>query len=335
MAAKKTLFVWIWSDGKIGNIPSAVKNEVNQVVKTKKLKGELGELALLQAGEKTILLCGSGMIHPDSVGNEKGEARRNIAESVARAVSSASSFKFDAVMVGGLSSDEISSAFRGVGISQYSFKVGKKRGKGIDVTIKAATAKENSFAKKMRTAVWLTQDLVNTPPDDKSPIKMTSWVMRELKKDTKNLKIKIWNEKKIKSERCGGILAVARGSSQQPRVMRMEYSPPGAKKHIVLVGKGVTFDSGGLNVKTYPGMKAMKCDMAGAAVVVGAIKAAASIGLKVKITGLIGMVENMSGADAYKPGDVVKMRSGKTVEVLNTDAEGRMVLADLLDIAKG
>ncbi len=127
------------------------------------------------------------------------------------------------------------------------------------------------------------------------------------------------------------VLGVGKGSARPPRVVKLDYSPKEkAKKHIVLVGKGICFDSGGLSIKDASSMETMKDDMTGAAIVLATLVACAQLEAPVKVTGLIGLAENMTGGDAYKPGDVLRSRSGKTVEVLNTDAEGRLVLADLL-----
>jgi leucyl aminopeptidase len=127
------------------------------------------------------------------------------------------------------------------------------------------------------------------------------------------------------------LLAVGAGSSHPPRVVRLDYTPAEKpRKHVVFVGKGVCFDSGGLSIKDAGSMETMKDDMAGAAVALATTIACARLGIPVKVTAICGMVENMPGCSAYKPGDILRSRSGKTVEVLNTDAEGRLVLADLL-----
>jgi leucyl aminopeptidase len=130
------------------------------------------------------------------------------------------------------------------------------------------------------------------------------------------------------------VLAVGQGSIRPPRVVRMEYKPKEKpKKHLVLVGKGVCFDSGGLSLKDASSMETMKDDMTGAAIVLATLVACAQLEVPVQVTGLMGLVENMPSGSSYKPGDVLRSRSGKTIEVLNTDAEGRLVLADLLHYA--
>ncbi|MEK7656666.1 MAG: M17 family metallopeptidase, partial [Elusimicrobiota bacterium] len=133
--------------------------------------------------------------------------------------------------------------------------------------------------------------------------------------------------------RLGSFLGVARGSVHPPALVHLIYKPKGAKKKIALVGKGITFDSGGLSLKPPQGMETMKCDMAGAALVLGVFKVLARLKPKVEVHGYAVMTYNLPAADAYKPGDVLRARNGKTIEVLNTDAEGRLVLADALCLA--
>ncbi|MGH3274567.1 MAG: leucyl aminopeptidase family protein, partial [Streptosporangiaceae bacterium] len=131
----------------------------------------------------------------------------------------------------------------------------------------------------------------------------------------------------------GGILAVGSGSARAPRLIELSYHPEGAQGHTVLVGKGITFDSGGLSLKPNDGMVAMKTDMAGGAVVIAVLSALASLGVRHRVTGLVAAAENMPSGSAYRPGDVLTQYGGRTVEVLNTDAEGRLVLADAMAYA--
>lgn len=144
------------------------------------------------------------------------------------------------------------------------------------------------------------------------------------------LNIEVWDEQRLEKENCGGILGVGRGSVRPPRLVKIEYK--GGGKHIGLAGKGITFDTGGLSLKPADGMVGMKYDMAGAATVLAATLAIARLGLKVDVTTVLCLAENMPSGSATRPGDVLKIRNGKTVEVLNTDAEGRLVLADGLSL---
>ena len=178
----------------------------------------------------------------------------------------------------------------------------------------------------------LTRHLVNEPPDNIYPETFAARAAEVAK--AAGLECEIWDQPRLEKERCGSLLAVARGSSRPPRLVILRYrgGKPNAPT-LALVGKGVTFDSGGLSLKPSDGMLTMKCDMAGAATVLGAMQAIACLKLPVNIVGLVGLVENMTGPAAFKLGDVLTARSGRTIEVHNTDAEGRLVLADVLNVA--
>jgi leucyl aminopeptidase len=181
-------------------------------------------------------------------------------------------------------------------------------------------------------AVNLTRQLVNSPADDIYP---ETWAERaaEVAKEC-GLEIEVWDEKKLAAERCGSLLAVAKGSNRPARLVILRYCG-GAKNAPTLgiVGKGVTFDSGGLSLKPSEGMLTMKCDKAGACTMLGAMQAIAKLKLPINVLGIAGLVENMTGPAAMKLGDVLTARNGRTIEVHNTDAEGRLVLADCLDVA--
>ena len=181
-------------------------------------------------------------------------------------------------------------------------------------------------------SITLTRQLVNEPPCRIYPESFAAEA--EKFAEESGLEIEIWDEQRLEDERCNALLAVARGSRRPPRLVILSHlgGAPGDPV-LALVGKGVTFDSGGLSIKPTDGMKTMKCDMAGAATVFGAMQAIARLDLPINVIGLAGLVENMVGGDAYKVGDVLSARGGKTIEVLNTDAEGRLVLADVLDVA--
>ena len=181
-------------------------------------------------------------------------------------------------------------------------------------------------------SINLTRRLVNTPAGDMYPESFAEEALKVA--EELGLGIEIWDEQKLHEQRCEALLAVSRASGRAPRLVVIQYRG-GADDSVplALVGKGVTFDSGGLSIKPSDGMKTMKCDMAGAATVLGAIRAIASAKLPVNVIGIMGLVENMIGPDSYKLGDVLKARNGRTIEVLNTDAEGRLVLADALDVA--
>ncbi len=180
-------------------------------------------------------------------------------------------------------------------------------------------------------AVALARDLVNMPSDIKTP----AWLAEQATAAAarSGLRIRVRDETELAAEGFGGILAVGAGSVRPPRLIELSYDPGGARDHVVLIGKGITFDSGGLSLKPNEAMKTMKGDMAGGAAVIGALSALAALEAPVRVTGLIGAAENLPSGSAMRPGDVITSYGGRTIEVLNTDAEGRLVLADLLGYA--
>jgi len=147
------------------------------------------------------------------------------------------------------------------------------------------------------------------------------------------LKVQVLSGAQLEKARLGGVIGVGKGSERPPRFVKISYEPAGAKTTLALVGKGVVFDSGGLSIKTAGGMETMKTDMSGAAAVIAAMSALRDLGVKTRVIGYVPLVENMPSGNAMRPGDVLRMRNGKTVEVLNTDAEGRLILADALSLA--
>jgi leucyl aminopeptidase len=181
----------------------------------------------------------------------------------------------------------------------------------------------------LRSSVRVARDLANRPGNDLTPDAIAN-AAKEMAEEVKGLRVTIMGIKELQKEKMGGILGVAQGSVQEPRLVVIEHRPKKPKKSVVLVGKGVTFDSGGISIKPSSGMGWMKYDMAGAATVVGVMRAVAALDLPMKIVGLVPAAENMPSGTAIKPGDILTMASGKTVEVDNTDAEGRLLLADAL-----
>ncbi len=180
-------------------------------------------------------------------------------------------------------------------------------------------------------AVAFARDLVNTPSRDKAPSVLAGIAAERL--SAAGVEVEVWDADRIAAERLGGLEAVALGSDEPARLVLARYTPEGATKTVAFVGKGIVFDSGGLSIKTASGMETMKTDMSGAAAVFGAVWAVARLGLPVSVVGITPLTENMSGGSALRPGDVYTARNGKTVEVLNTDAEGRIVLSDGLSLA--
>ncbi len=181
-------------------------------------------------------------------------------------------------------------------------------------------------------ATNFTRDIVNTTPDDCYPEVMAS-IAESMAEDT-GLACKVLKPKELRKEKMETLLAVARASRHAPRVIHLTHKPKNAKCVVTLVGKGLTYDSGGLSLKPADFMVTMKADKSGGSAVIGVMKAIAELDLPVEVHGFVGAVENMIGGDAYKPDDVLVAKNGKTIEVRNTDAEGRLVLADTLCYAQ-
>ena len=180
-------------------------------------------------------------------------------------------------------------------------------------------------------AECIARDLVNTPPGDKGPQQLCDRAA-ELVGD--RVEVEVWDTDRLEQEQCGGVLAVGRGSARPPRMLILRYRPEHPIARVALVGKGITFDTGGLSLKrSWEHMSEMKSDMGGAAAVIGAMSVLSELGIDVEVLGFCGVAENMPGEDAQRPSDVFRARNGKTVEVLNTDAEGRLVMADALSLA--
>ncbi|NIH79256.1 leucyl aminopeptidase [Amycolatopsis viridis] len=187
-------------------------------------------------------------------------------------------------------------------------------------TLKAATA--------IADAVTIARDLINTPPNDLYP---ASFAERARKlAEAEDLEFEVLDEKQLKRKGFGGILGVGGGSSRPPRLVRVSYRGPKAAKKVALVGKGITFDSGGISIKPAANMDHMTSDMSGAAAVLASVVLAARLKYPLEVTASIPLAENLPSGTSYRPGDVLRMYGGKTVEVLNTDAEGRLVLADAM-----
>jgi leucyl aminopeptidase len=179
--------------------------------------------------------------------------------------------------------------------------------------------------------VAFARDLVNTPSGDLTPAELAATAER-VAADA-GLGVEIIDEAKAAELALGGLLDVGKGSDNPPRMVVLRYEPANARGHLAWVGKGITFDSGGLSLKSGEGMMTMKCDMAGAAAVLAAMSVLPVVAPKVRVTAYLCAAENMPSGHAIRPGDVLRVRNGTTVEVLNTDAEGRLVLADGLTLA--
>jgi leucyl aminopeptidase len=204
------------------------------------------------------------------------------------------------------------------------FRPGLSRSSGMVRAVKLAL--------DIAPGVSLARDLVNEPPSVATARYLGEQAQRHCR--GKSLSVEVWNKKKIEAMNLAGLLAVNRGSAEEPRFIVIRYRPAGkGKKKVALVGKGITFDSGGLSLKPAKSMETMKLDMAGGAAIIGAMSRLPGLGLPVEVTGYIPTTDNLPGGSAQKPGDIIRYLNGKTIEVLNTDAEGRLILADGLALA--
>jgi leucyl aminopeptidase len=239
-----------------------------------------------------------------------------------------------------LSAIDLSAAAQGHLLGAYVFDRYKTPAKVPVETVALWLARNDKTAKAtLRAAVitaegvLLARDLINTAPNDLYPQAFAERASAAA--ETAGLSVEVFDENQLAAEGFGGILAVGSGSTRPPRLVRISYSPAGATKSVALVGKGITFDSGGLSIKPAQGMENMTSDMSGAAVVAATVIAAAALELPIAVTAWAALAENLPSGSSYRPGDVIRHygahgEPGKTVHVLNTDAEGRLVLADAI-----
>ena len=309
--------------------------------------GAAGQSLVLNDGELTRVILGVGPSETaDSV------QLRTAAAVFARSVNSHRKIAFEfpsAEDLPGLDFDEgVRAVTEGLILGAYSFDTHKPKAAERTRTDSATIAVGDQItaarvaAERGRVtahAVWFARDLVNEPGGTLTP---TVFADRAAERATAaGLTVEILTEKEITAERLGGLIAVNLGSEEPPRLLKLTYEPPadlmqedgGEFPTVALVGKGVTFDSGGLSLKPADSMMTMKCDMAGAAAVISTMTALPELEVAVRVVSFTPMTDNMTGGKAQRPGDVYTARNGTTVEVLNTDAEGRLVLAEALVLA--
>lgn len=283
---------------------------------------------------ETLVLIGVGKLTGEPDGGVSSEALRRAAGSAVRQLSSAQSV---ALALPAATVEQVAAVAEGAALGAYNFPhfKGSEKAKSKTPVSEIAVLTELrdkhtkpavARASVVAAAVRATRDLVNTPPSHLYPESFAD-VVKTNAKGTK-LKVKVWDHKDLEKEGFGGLLGVGNGSSRKPRLVRVEHSPSRPVAHVALVGKGITFDTGGISLKPANAMTTMKLDMAGAATVAAVVRAAADLDLPVKVTGWLCLAENMPSSTAQRPEDVITIYGGKTVEVLNTDAEGRLVMAD-------
>ncbi|WP_128437412.1 leucyl aminopeptidase [Streptomyces cyaneus] len=329
-------------------VDKAYDGKLAGVLETLGASGAEGEVTKLPApaGFKAPLVVAVGLgAEPEDPkdGAYDGEALRKAAGVAARALAGSKKAAF-ALPLG--DAGDVGAVAEGVLLGAYAFDAYKGNGNNAQDKKKNGKAplaeaallggkprdKEHKAAIERATAVSeelnRARDLINTPPNDLNPESFAAIVSAAAKEH--GIKVQVLDEKALTKGGYGGILGVGSGSAAGPRLVKLTYTSSKAAKHLAFVGKGITYDSGGISLKPAGHNETMKCDMSGAAAVFAAVVAAARIGLDVNVTGWLALAENMPSGSAVRPGDVLRMYSGKTVEVLNTDAEGRLVLADAL-----
>ena len=300
---------------------------------------------LLKSPMLVLIGLGSGEIDGDDAGVSPDRVRR-AAGAAARAVSNAASV---ALCLPTDTPAHLRASVEGFALGSYRFDdYRSSAGKDVpsEVVVLSAGARRSEQQQAVETAqvvaeaVARARDWVNTPPADLRPPVFAEAITERAAdggndkasrgKAKPRISVEVLDEQQLADKGCGGLVGVGQGSESPPRLVRLSYAPAEASAHLALVGKGITFDSGGLSIKPSGSMTTMKMDMAGAAAVVNATVAIAALGLPVRVTTYAPLAENMPSGTATRPGDVLTMYGGKTVEVLNTDAEGRLVLADAL-----
>ena len=316
-------------------LPVKARKDIEKDLEALGATGKLGEITRMPSRglvkARMIVAVGLGdvrILDYEKVRRTAGSALRSLAgvTSVAIVVTLPDGPRIEAIAEGALLGNYAFHAFRGKSADSQPAPVERIVITGDPKDKEQAAALER--ARVIADAVNYARDLVNTPPSALPPEEIAQEAIAAMKKLP--VRVEVWDEAHLEEEEFGGILAVGQGSANPPRLIRLEYAPKGAKRTVALIGKGVTFDSGGLSLKPPKAMETMKCDMSGAAAVIAAMGAIARLKPKVRVVGWIPTVENMPGGHAQRPGDVITIYGGRTVEVLNTDAEGRLILADAI-----
>lgn len=289
-------------------------------------RDELVRLPVGGVAARAVVLVGLGRGEPTA------DALRHAAGNAARQLTGIDTLAF-ALPTG--SADDVAAVLEGASLGAYSFSEFRGRSRETakapagSIIVHAAGGSfdgEIERATVVADAMALVRDLVNTPPSVLYPESFAEHARSAV--DDLPVDITVLGPSELEAGGYGGLLGVGGGSERGSRLVRLDYAPEGAAKHLALVGKGITFDTGGLSLKPAASMVGMKFDMAGAAAVLGTIVAAARLEVPVHLTGWLCLAENMPSGQAMRPNDVITIRGGTTVEVLNTDAEGRLVLAD-------
>ena len=313
-------------------LEAATKTEINEAIKLLNFAGKKSEITFLTI-KSGILSVGLGKISKTQP--LEMETLRRAAAVAARSLVGKKSALFALPTQTTVAAQAVAV---GVELGAYTFTEFKTKNEKNNESLKQANIlvqdlfiNKASFeeAQIIAESVKNVRNLVNTPPSHMYPETFANYVKKSFKKNSK-LTLEVLDERALKRQGYGAIIGVGQGSINPPRFIRLAYKSRGAKFHLALVGKGITFDTGGISLKPPASMHTMKCDMAGAATVIEALRAIMNLDLKINVTAYAALAENMPSASAQRPSDVVTTYGGKTIEVLNTDAEGRLVLADAL-----
>jgi len=319
----------------LGKMNEKIKSSVKEaVIET---KGKIGGISIVSTlgiiPAKKILIAGLGPKNKLST-----DVLRNVSGKIAQKIRSMGLPEFAIIVPSGFpidSNSSISAIIEGSILSMYSFDTYKKEKseKSPNLSILVSNSQNAqkiiSKAEIVSQGVIYTRSIANLPPNDCSPSRLASFANAVATKN--RLKCKIISKDELRKKGFGGISAVGQGSKNEPKLIILEHNNGRRNdKPVVLVGKAVTFDTGGISLKPGDKMDEMKFDKCGGCTVLGIMKVVSELKLPINVVGIIPSVENMPGSESYRPGDIVRLFSGKTAEILNTDAEGRLILADAL-----
>ena len=311
---------------------------IREITESNEFRAKDGTISIVHnnvgSGIKRALLLGMG-----DKKNLDPEKTRNLTGKVVNKSKELGISEFVLIPFKNMDKEHLSAMVEGIKLSDYSFNNYKRdedRNNLNQVRILIRNDMKNSqkiiqHSVVVSDAVIFTRDISNLPPNDCSP-KDLATLSKKLSENQK-VKVRVIEKEEMKSYGFEGILAVGKGSASSPKLIVLEYSGSTKKRPIVIVGKAVTFDTGGVSIKPSEKMEEMKFDKCGGCNVLGIMKAVSDLGLDTNVIGIIPAVENMPSGTSYRPGDIIKMYNGKTVEVLNTDAEGRIILGDALSFA--
>ena len=319
----------------LNNVSSKIISSIKQSLKD--LNGGMGKITIVPTNNKTpakrILLAGIGK--KEKITND---TIRFVSGKIAQKARELNLKEFSIITPPSNISEPISATSQiteGCKMALYKFEKFKSKKEDISPDLSIFVPKSNKISKSIKNSeivsdgVIFTKSIANLPPNECTPTTLAT-IAKSLAKKNK-MKCVVYSKNELKKKGFGGIVAVGKGSKNEPKLIVLEHhGGPRNEKPIVLVGKAVTFDTGGISLKPGEKMDEMKFDKCGGCTVLGIMKAVSELRLPVNVVGIVPSVENMPGGDSYRPGDIIKLYNGKTAEILNTDAEGRLILADAL-----